>query len=190
MRLILASASPQRQRLLEEAGYRFETLPSDADELESGLEPAQLAVHNASLKARSVAEGLQHAVVVGSDTVVALDGNPFGKPANERHAAAMLSALAGREHMVHSAIAVVTCDGDGIKTEVSGVATTVVRFSPLSACQIDAHLALGEWRGRAGGYAIQESGHEIVESIEGDLDTVIGIPMALLAEMLPVAVQP
>jgi len=165
-------------------------VPSDADELLTGLPPEDLALRNAEAKARSVAAGLSDAVVIGSDTVVALDGVAYGKPSSELQAAAMLGSLAGRAHQVHSAVAVVVCSPSGSISESSAVDTTLVSFRQLSGCQIDAHLALGEWRGRAGGYAIQESGHELVESLEGSLDTVVGLPMEILRSLLPVAVQP
>ena len=190
MRLVLASASPQRRKLLEAAGYEFEIEPADVEEASAGFVPRQLAAHNAAIKARSAAEGLFGAVVIGSDTVVALGETAYGKPASYEAATAMLASLGGQTHEVHSAVCVVVTTAEGVLTERSGVRSTSVSFKPLSECQISAHLALGEWRGRAGGYAIQESGHELVELIEGDLDTVIGMPMALVAELLPESVQP
>ena len=190
MRLVLASASPQRRKLLEAAGYEFEIEPADVEEASAGLVPSELAAHNAAIKARAGAKGAVCAVVIGSDTVVALGETTYGKPASFEAATAMLASLAGQTHEVHSAVCVVIASAEGVLTERSGVRTTTVSFKALSECQISAHLALGEWRGRAGGYAIQESGHELVELIEGDLDTVIGMPMALVAELLPESVQP
>ena len=190
MRLILASASPQRRALLEAAGYEFEIIPADVEEATAGMAPKQLAQANAQAKAEAVASGLSGAVVIGSDTVVALDERAFGKPASYAQAAAMLAALSGRRHQVHSAVSVAVVSGDGSVNVRTLCDSTSVEFDELSDCRIEAHLALGEWQGRAGGYAIQETGHELVATREGSLDTVVGLPMGLLAELLPEAVQP
>jgi len=190
VRLVLASASPQRRKLLEAAGYEFEIEPADVEEASVGFVASELARHNASIKARAVANQAAGAVVIGADTVVALGDVAYGKPASHEAAAAMLASLGGQTHQVHSAVCVVIATADGMLSERSGLRTTSVRFKPLSECQITAHLALGEWQGRAGGYAFQESGHDLVEAVDGAVDTVIGMPMGLLSQLLPESVQP
>ena len=180
MELVLASASPQRRALLDAAGYRFSVVAADADELEEGAAPIELAELNARLKASAVASSRSSAVVVGADTVVALGARSFGKPGNEAEAKAMLAALSGGWHEVHTGVCVAA--GESVR---SATATTRVKFRTLGSDEVDSHIGLGEWRGRAGGYAIQESGSRLVEEIEGDLDTVIGLPLSLLAALLP-----
>ncbi len=118
--------------------------------------------------------------VVGVDTVVTLGGAIYGKPADEQAARAMLSALAGREHLVISGIAVV--EGGEVRT---ASATTRVRFRVLGDALLDWYVATGEWRERAGGYAIQGRGAALVAGIEGDYLNVVGLPVAALLELLP-----
>lgn len=191
MRLVLASASPQRRGLLADAGYRFEVLVADVEELTVG-DPAGVAERNAVAKAEAVAlrvgesvdDSLAAVVVLGADTVVAMDGQLFGKPDDRQHAAEMLSRLSGREHEVHTGVAVVA---GGVTR--SAVATTAVRFTELDTDAIALHVGLGEWEGRAGGYAIQESAGELVTGLDGDLDTVIGLPIRVVESLLPDAVQ-
>jgi septum formation protein len=190
VRLILASASPQRRVLLEEAGYEFEIIPADVEEATAGMSPKQLAQFNAQAKAEAVSVGVTNAAIIGSDTVVALGNRSFGKPESFAEAAAMLSALSGQEHEVHSAVSVAVVSADGIAAVQTLCDSTTVVFHELSTCRIEAHLALGEWQGRAGGYAIQESGSELVANLGGAFDTVVGLPMHLTAELLPDAVQP
>jgi septum formation protein len=153
--------------------------------LEDGLAPHELVGANARLKAMTIAGAHPGRVVVGADTVVALGERSFGKPASEAEAKAMLAALSGSWHEVHTGVCVVV-DGE----TRSATATTRVRFRPLSAEEIERHVALGEWRDRAGGYAIQESGGGLIEALEGDRDNVIGLPVGLLAQLLPDDVQP
>lgn len=186
MKLILASASPQRRDLLAAAGYRFEVLEAEVEEDEVGR-PDSIAEANALAKARQVSASLGDptAVVLGADTVVALEGRAFGKPADEAEAASMLGRLAGQVHLVHTGVAVVHAG-----RSVSEVATSEVTFRPLDPAEIAGHVASGEWRGRAGGYAIQGAAGAFVESLEGDLDTVIGLPLQLVARLLPGDVQP
>ena len=190
MRLILASASPQRRALLEAAGYEFEIIPADVEEATAGMPPKQLAEANAKAKAEAVAQGVNDAVVIGSDTVVALRDRSFGKPASFASAVEMLAVLSGQVHEVHSAVCVVVVAADGTTTQLAVCDSTSVEFHELSICKIEAHIALGEWQGRAGGYAIQESGSELVSNLVGGFDTVVGLPMKSLEELLPVDVQP
>jgi septum formation protein len=180
--LVLASRSPQRRELLERLGVRFVVRPVEIDELERG-EPATVAVHNALAKAHAAAaiEGRAGAVVLGVDTLVALDGTIHGKPADADAARATLRALSGRTHTVVSGLALLPGEGP----ERTASAITQVRFRALDGATVDWYLASGEWRERAGGYAIQGAGVALVERIEGDYANVVGLPLAALLELWP-----
>lgn len=149
---------------------------SDAEELLDGEDPVALAVENARRKALAVDGPL----VLGVDTVVVLDGAIFGKPADEAAARETLTRLAGRTHEVVSGIAVLE---DGAARTAS--ATTRVTFRALSDDTLDWYVATGEWRERAGGYAIQGRGAALVAGIEGDYLNVVGLPVPALLELLP-----
>jgi septum formation protein len=175
--LILASRSPQRKAILEQLGVAFRVVEPDVEELAQG-DARALVRENALRKARAVAAGER---VLGADTAVVLDGEPFGKPRDEAEAGDILRRLAGREHEVMSGIALREPDG----SERSDVAVTTVRFRPLEEGQIAWYLATGEWQGRAGGYAIQLRGAALVEGIEGDYPNVVGLPVAALLRLVP-----
>lgn len=179
-RLVLASASPQRRAILTHLGIPFEPRPTGVEEIEDG-NPERAALENARRKAAAAAAaGGPGEVVLGVDTVVALGGEIFGKPADAASAAATLRRLQGRVHLVHSGIAL----RDGVQTR-SAIATTAVRFRALSEDEIAGYAAEGEWRGRAGGYAIQGRGALLVAGIEGDYLNVVGLPVAALVELWP-----
>jgi len=139
-------------------------------------DPAAVAEANAVAKARAVPGEL----VVGCDTLVAVGATIYGKPADAAQAREFVGALSGREHRVVSGLAVVR---DGALT--SATATTAVRFRRLDAAAVDRYVATGEWRGRAGGYAIQGRGAALVRGIRGDYANVVGLPVALLLDLVP-----
>jgi septum formation protein len=174
-RLTLASRSPQRRAILEQLGVEFAVVPPDVEELAEG-DPRELVLENALRKARAVEGGL----VLGVDTAVVLEGRAFGKPAGEAEAAELLRRLSGRGHEVMSGLALRA--GAQVR---SGVAVTQVRFRELSQGEMDWYVASGEWRERAGGYAIQGRGAALVERIEGDYWNVVGLPVPLLVELAP-----
>jgi len=183
MRLILASRSPQRRAILERLGIPFEAIASGMAEVETG-DPAAAAAENARRKAAAVAARpqLAGATVLGVDTVVALDGRSWGQPPDARAARATLTALAGRTHTVISGLCAIAAP-DGAPREAR--ATTAVTFRALAAAEVDWYVATGEWRGRAGGYAIQERGGALVERLDGDWLGVVGLPVAALLRLLP-----
>ncbi|MEA2474406.1 MAG: nucleoside triphosphate pyrophosphatase [Thermoleophilaceae bacterium] len=175
-RLTLASRSPQRREILEQLGIDFVVAePHEVEEAGEG-DPRWLVEENALRKARSVSGDL----VVGVDTDVALDGRVFGKPASRDDAEAMLLALSGRTHEVWSGIALLDAGA-----ERTSVACTKVRFARIERPLLDWYLAAEEWRGRAGGYAIQGRGAALVESIDGDFWNVVGLPVPDLLELAP-----
>lgn len=171
--IVLASGSPQRRAILEALGTEFEARASSVEELEAG-EPVAVARENARRKAL----GVDGEAVLGVDTVVALDGAIYGKPADAHAAAATLRALAGRTHAVVSGWALARPDG----SVEAGDDTTLVTFRELDDAAIAWYVACGEWEGRAGGYAIQGRGGALVSRIEGDYLNVVGLPVAALLD--------
>jgi septum formation protein len=178
MTLVLASRSPQRRAILAQLGLEFRVAEPDYVERPLRLAPHELAEQHSRGKARSVEAGAGE-TVLGVDTLVLVDGRVLGKPADASEAAKMLGVLAGRTHHVVSGL---TLRDD--LCEHTAHAQTVVRFRPLDRTAIDDYVARGEWRGRAGAYAIQEAGAALVAGIEGDFFNVVGLPVALLVEML------
>jgi septum formation protein len=178
MTLVLASRSPQRRAILTQLGLAFRIAEPCYDELPLALAPHKLAERHSLGKARSV-EPADGETVLGVDTLVLIDGQVLGKPADAAQAAEMLALLAGRTHHVVSGLTLRDALG-----EHTGHARTAVHFRPLDARAIDDYLARGEWRGRAGAYAIQEAGAALVTRVEGCFFNVVGLPVALLVEML------
>lgn len=185
--LVLASGSPQRRAILETLGVAHRVRVPDVDEGTDG-DPVEVATANALLKARAVAAGEPPGtLVLGSDTVIVdrTDGVPcaVGKPADAPGAGAMLRRWSGAAHEVASAAAVVRAAGPGAPPEtlLADADATLVRFRALSDDDVDWYVGTGEWEGRAGGYAIQLRGSLLVDGIDGDWWTVVGLPVALLA---------
>ncbi len=177
--LVLASRSPQRRAILERVGVAFTVCPADIAELDAG-DPTEVAVENALRKARAVADVDARATVLGVDTLVALEGGIYGKPADERHARETLGALSGATHTVMSGVALLAGG-----RERTALAATEVTFRPLDERLIDWYVGTGEWRGRAGGYAIQGAGAALVRAVRGDYENVVGLPLAILLDMCP-----
>jgi septum formation protein len=171
--LILASTSPQRRAILEQLGLPFEVVAPRYEE--RGEDPLEHAVG----KARSVEGGGGDQPVLGVDTVVVCDGLVLGKPASAAEAEQMLELLGGRTHEVVSGLCLRTLGWEEARTE-----TTRVEFRPLTPRDLGAYVAIGEWEGRAGGYAIQGRGAALVRRVEGDFLNVVGLPAALLVELL------
>ena len=174
-RLVLASASPQRKAILEQLGISFTVQPADVEELTQG-DPAEVVVENARRKVAAVPGDL----VLGCDTEVHLDGKVYGKASDEAHAERYLRELSGRTHQVLSGIALRECGA-----ERSAVAVTDVTFRRLDDAALAWYINTGEWRDRAGAYAIQGRGSALVERIEGDFWNVVGLPVPKLIELAP-----
>ncbi len=174
--ILLASRSPQRRALLGALGVPFRVVVSEVEEGDDPLANAQAKARDVAARAGIPPGG----AVLGADTEVMLDGAVLGKPADAAAARAMLAALAGREHAVHTAVCVIT----QTVGERAGTDRTRVRFRPLPGAAIDWYLGTGEWRERAGGYAIQGAGAALVEAVEGDYTTVVGLPVGLTLRLL------
>jgi septum formation protein len=178
--LLLASTSPQRRAILEQLGLPFEVVaPRYKEQDDRALPPEQLVREHAAGKARSVAGEAAGRPVLGVDTAVVVDGRVLGKPADEREAAAMLALLSGRVHVVVSGLCLLDRGWEAVEHE-----ETLVSFRPLVQREVEAYVATGEWRGRAGGYAIQSHGGALVDRVEGDYLNVVGLPAALLVSLL------
>ncbi len=179
--LILASRSPQRRAILEQIGVPFTVRPADVEELDTGP-PEEVVLENAYRKAIRIARGVGPGdpPVLGVDTVVSLGSRIYGQPRDESDAAAMLRALGGERHRVLSGVCVI--DAGRVR---SAAAITTVQFGPVDEARLRWYLATGEWRGRAGGYAIQGAGAALVQGIEGDYLNVVGLPVSTLLELLP-----
>ena len=182
-KLVLASRSPQRRAILESLGVAFEVRPVDVVEEEEGV-PVAVASENALRKAIAAGAG-EGEIVLGVDTVVAIDLDIWGKPPNADAAAETLRQLSGRTHTVVSGVALVRQDRD----VQAATASTRVTFRALDSALIDWYVASGEWEGRAGGYAIQGRGAALVERIEGDYLNVVGLPVATLVDLWPGLLQ-
>lgn len=178
--IILASGSPRRRELLETAGVPFTVCVSDIEEVvEAGLTPAQTVKSLAKQKALAVAKEHPKDIVLGADTVVALDGEILGKPADAEDAVAMLTRLSGKCHSVYTGVALVR------KGKAFAFATqTKVWFYELTPEEIADYVATGEPLDKAGAYGIQGKGCTLVERIEGDYANVVGLPVAAVYRAL------
>lgn len=182
MNIILASGSPRRRELLTRMGIEdFEIITSDVDEsLDESLPPAEQVELLSRRKADAVAaEVSSDDLVIAADTVVAMDGVVLGKPADEEDAFRMLSALSGVRHHVFTGVTVRMGERVLTRHEV-----TSVDFRPLEAEEIEEYIATGECMDKAGAYGIQGYGCLLVEGIIGDYYNVMGLPVALLFQML------
>lgn len=181
-KLILASASPRRRQILSKAGFDFDMVVSDAEEV-SNLAPEKLVEFNALAKARAVARKYPERLVLGADTIVALGGKVFGKPRDLDEAFGMLAQLRGREHEVWTAAAFVKNSGGKLR-EVCGAQVSKVKFRNLSDGEVREYLRVVNVLDKAGAYAAQEHGGMIIENIDGDFDNVMGLPMRLVKNLL------
>jgi septum formation protein len=179
LRFVLASASPRRQDLLLRIGLEPEVRPAEVDERpRPGEGPSAYVLRLAEEKVRTAARPGE--LVLAADTTVAIGGELLGKPASDAEAAAMLRRLSGREHVVATGVALLRSDDERLASEVS---ETTVRMRRLTGAWIAWYVASGEPRDKAGAYAIQGLGSLLVASIDGDYETVVGLPLALLPEL-------
>jgi septum formation protein len=178
--LLLASTSPQRRAILEQLGLPFDVVAPRYEEDEAlGASPVELVRKHARGKARSVADEAGDRPVLGVDTAVVVDGLVYGKPGTAEEAVEMLGRLGGNTHEVVSGLCLVTPGWEVVAHEVTRVA-----FRKLTPRDVAAYIRTGEWRGRAGAYAIQGRGAALVQRIDGDYLNVVGLPAALLVRLL------
>lgn len=180
--LILASTSLWRKRLLQKHGYRVKSCESGFKEMKGGKDPKKLVLFNARGKAMAVFEQYPTAIIVGVDTVGWFKGKVLEKPKGRREAARMLSGLFGHTHQVITGLCVIR----GAQ-KIMHAETTRVTFRKVSPLELEAYLDSGEWKGKAGSYAIQGRAKKFVEKIDGELTNVVGLPVKVLEKMLMVA---
>ena len=182
MPLILASTSPRRRELLALLGIPFDVMgPAFEERLVADRSAVQQVMSFALAKAQSVARHAPEAIVLGSDTVIELNHEVLGKPADLVEARAMLRRLAARDHFVHTAVALV-CSSR--KIEVVALSTAVVRMKAFDERVHECYLATEESLGKAGAYSIQGEGGGLVDSIDGDFSGVVGLPLRLVSQLL------
>jgi septum formation protein len=177
--ILLASRSPQRRAILEQLAIPFEAVIPQYEEKPTGPDPVAEVERHAQGKARSVAEIAEDRPVLGVDTEVVLDGHVYGKPSDEAEAEAMLEQLSGQTHEVVSGLCLLTPAWEELRHAV-----TRVSFRTLTPRELGLYVVSEEWRERAGGYAIQGLGGALVERIEGDYLNVVGLPAAVLVDLL------
>jgi septum formation protein len=179
MDLILASNSPRRRELLARLTPDFVVVPSRVDEMETGA-PATRAVEAARAKARTVGRA-ERGVIIGADTIVVVDDEILGKPETRHQAEAMLRRLSGRTHSVLTGLCVWNTETEEEHTHCE---ETQVTFRSLDAEEIEAYLDTGEYRDKAGAYAIQGMAAKFISGIHGDYTNVMGFPLCRLALLL------
>lgn len=181
-KLFLASASPRRAELLTRMGLRFEIRPTHVEEDDSGsLGPERMVLDNAKLKAASLAQTEPNALVLGSDTTVAFDDHVLSKPVDLDDARRMLHMLSGRQHYVYTAVALYWMSG-GLRH--SFVERSTVTFQNLDEERIDRYFERVNPLDKAGSYGIQEGRELIIDSVEGSVENVMGLPIQALETSL------
>jgi septum formation protein len=182
-RLILASASPRRRELLEEAGYDFEVILPDLaaeDEPMPRETPPELVVRLARQKAGNVAQNVERGLIIGCDTVVECGGNILGKPRDRRHARDMLRQLRGQVHHVYSGLCLWRRPDDRVQTKVD---TTKLKMETVLDAELESYLNSGLWEGKAGAFGYQDR-HGWLQIVAGSESNVVGLPLELLQRML------
>jgi septum formation protein len=181
-RLILASASPRRRSLLEEAGYDFEVDPSGIEEPEpvNPVDPGEYAAALAFRKASDVARRRGRGLILAADTVCAVEGVILNKPADRADAERMIRLQEGRDTEVLTALCLYRAEH---QEWLGAIETSIVRFRPLTDAERSAHLDLLKWQGKAGAYGVQDN-DPFVSVVSGSWSNVVGLPMERLAALL------
>jgi len=181
-KIVLASGSPRRRELFKMMGIEdFEVIPDTAEEiLLQGYTPEQTVCKTALAKAKNVSQRCEPGrLIIAADTEVYLDGQPFGKPKDNKDAETMLRRLAGRRHTVYTGIAII--NGDAVTTAAE---STEVFFREISDEEIKSYVQTGEPSDKAGAYGAQGRGAVFIERLEGDFFNVMGLPVCRLSTML------
>lgn len=185
IKVILASASPRRRELLMQVGIIPEIMPSHVEEAAVSTEPEAVVMELSALKAEDIAasclEAEKHAVVIGSDTVVAVDGEILGKPRDEEDAVRMISMLQGRTHQVYTGVTMIF--GDTLE-RVTFAEKTDVHVYPMTDEQICRYIGTKESMDKAGAYGIQGAFAAYIKGISGDYNSVVGLPVGRVCQEL------
>lgn len=179
MRIILASQSPRRKKLLKQLGFEFDIQPSSVNESSSETNPIRLVEELALRKAKDIAQKNPNSLVIGSDTIVVHNGLILGKPETNSEASSMLNNLSNAQHQVHTGVALIQTDSNcQITKTVSFTDATTVFFNKLDQQEIDTYISTGSPMDKAGSYGIQDdSGAVFIKRIEGDFYNVVGLPI-------------
>ena len=181
MRLILASTSPRRHELLALLNIPFEIVaPTYVERVSPHLSPADQARLFAEGKARSCQDLFTDSLIIGCDTLIELDSNVLGKPMDRADAARMLQRLSGQKHLIHTGVAVISTSTGKLQSAVDSVQ---VWFKQLSPSDVDTYVSTEESLGKAGAYAIQGRGADLIGRIEGDYTAAVGLPLKTLAQL-------
>jgi septum formation protein len=181
MRLILASTSPRRHELLALLNIPFEIVaPTYVERVSPHLSPADQARFFAEGKARSCQDLFTDSLIIGCDTLIELDSNVLGKPTDRADAASMLQRLSGKKHLIHTGVAVISTSTGKLQSAVDSVQ---VWFKQLSPSDVDTYVSTEESLGKAGAYAIQGRGADLIGRIEGDYTAAVGLPLKTLAQL-------
>ncbi len=196
-KIVLASASPRRKEILDLVGMEFDIWPSDKEETVSAADPKDICMELARMKALDVASQIRtynetHSdlttgtdiLVIGADTIVAMDKEVFGKPRDEADAIRMLKSLAGNTHSVYTGVTLVFMNTSGRVGEYTFYDETKVTFYPIDDEEIKAYVEAEDVLDKAGAYGIQSKAAAFVHSIDGDFYNVMGLPVARLARQL------
>ena len=194
-KIILASSSPRRRELMAQAGFAFEVLVSEADETIETETPGEMVEVLSERKAAAVAEEIKRqgfaeesVLLVGADTMVAIDGKKLGKPKDEKGAEEMLEELSGRTHQVYTGVTLIRLkkaeNGSSLQESRTFSEGTDVSFYPLTKEEIRSYIATGEPMDKAGAYGIQGKAAVFVKEIKGDYNNVVGLPIARLYQEL------
>ena len=194
-KIILASSSPRRRELMAQAGFAFEVLVSEADETIETETPGEMVEVLSERKAAAVAEEIKRqgfaeesVLLVGADTMVAIDGKKLGKPKDEKGAEEMLEELSGRTHQVYTGVTLIRLrkaeNGSILQESRTFSEGTGVSFYPLTKEEIRSYIATGEPMDKAGAYGIQGKAAVFVKEIKGDYNNVVGLPIARLYQEL------
>lgn len=179
-KLILASQSPRRKELLEKCGIAFTCIPADIDETLNEENPLEEEIQNLSYrKAQAILEIHKDALILGSDTIVTIDGKILGKPKDDQEAFTMLQALQGRTHHVLTGLCLLSN-----KKKYTDFSVSAVTFAPMTSQEIQEYIATGECKDKAGSYGIQGFGGKYISKIDGDYYAIMGLPLHKVYEAL------
>lgn len=183
--IVLASGSPRRKEILEQVGVRFSIKVSNKEEPMNQTNPELLVMELSEMKAKDVAMDVSSPVIIiGADTVVALDGVIFGKPKNKEHAKEMLKRMQDNSHKVYTGVFILIIEEDGSTREISFAVASKVMVAPLNETQIEAYIETNEPMDKAGAYAIQGKFAPYVLGIEGDYYNIVGLPISAIYQEL------
>lgn len=183
-KIILASASPRRRELMEQAGYEFEIQVSHKEEVYTSTTPDEIVKELALLKAKDIAEqnDMKNLVVIGADTVVAHKGMILGKPGSREDAFQMIQGFQGDKHQVYTGVAILDYDVDGKETIINHAVKTDVYVNPMTDDEIWKYIETDNVMDKAGSYGIQSGFAIHIEKIEGDYFNVVGLPISYIYE--------